>query len=82
MLQISETELRELREKIDNISREVSRLADELAFMNNLLDTPRGLTTHEADTVHTCPSCGGEGYLKFLVTSKSVCEMCHGTGQV
>jgi len=54
-----------------------------LLIMVEMHDPQRGLTPHEADTGHTCPSCGGRGYWTSGSGQETLkCLVCNGTGQV
>lgn len=80
MLQISENELQELRAKLDNIFGQISRLADELAFMNNLLDTRNPTTRAPVLSEQQCPNCDGKGYWIDTTALRIECGQCEGTG--
>lgn len=50
---------------------------------NDLPATQRRLTTHETDTVHTCPYCHSDGVRLSNIDGKYYdCIHCKGTGQV
>jgi len=43
---------------------------------------PTSKSSHEADTVHPCPSCNGYGtYKDQEAEAIAICPQCNGTGQ-
>jgi hypothetical protein len=70
-----------LLKQIVVVRNELSRLEEMTVEFIELLDTQRGLTTHEADKPHLCPSCGGKGYWDGGPKGKYSCIFCKGTGQ-